>query len=140
MSGRSFFAFAAFVLCALTLTACQKVARAACPAGKLCLEYGNTAESNSLDPQMATTVGEAAILREVFEGMFTDAPDGSPVRGVAQSWETSPDGLVWTFHLRPEVWSDGHPVTAGDFVFPAYQRMLDPKTGSCWHIPTCFTS
>ena len=38
-------------------------------------------------------------------------------------------GLTWTFHLRPEVWSDGQPVTANDFVF-AYRRMLDPKTGS----------
>ena len=63
--------------------------------------------------------------------MFTDGPDGSPVPGVAQSWETSPDGLVWTFHLRPEVWSDGQPVTAGDFVF-AYQRMLNPKSGSSY--------
>ena len=63
--------------------------------------------------------------------MFTDGPDGAPVTGVAQSWEVSPDGLVWTFHLRPEVWSDGQPVTADDFVF-AYRHMLDPKTGSTY--------
>ena len=129
MSGRPFFVFAAIIVCALSLTSCQKVARAACPAGKLCLEYGNTSESNSLDPQTATTTAEAAILREVFEGMFTDGPDGAPIPGVAKSWETSPDGLVWTFHLRDEAWSDGQPVTAGDFVY-AYQRMLNPKTGS----------
>jgi oligopeptide transport system substrate-binding protein len=131
MVRRPLLALTAILLIGLSLTACQpqRVARAACPAGKLCLEYGNTAESNSLDPQMATTTSEAGILRELFEGMFTDGPGGAPIPGVAKSWETSPDGLVWTFHLRDETWSDGEPVTAGDFVY-AYQRMLNPKTGS----------
>jgi oligopeptide transport system substrate-binding protein len=134
MASRPFFALAAILLLGFSLTACQpqKVARQPCPAGKLCLEYGNTAESNSLDPQMATTVSEAAILREVFEGMYADGPDGSPILGVAErDPEISPDGLVWTFHLRPEVWSDGVPVTANDFVY-AYRRMLNPKTGSSY--------
>lgn len=134
MASRPFFALAAIFLFGITLTACQpqKVARQSCPPGKLCLEYGNTAESQSLDPQIATTTSEAAILREVFEGMYTDGPDGGPVLGVAErAPDVSPDGLVWTFHLRPEVWSDGVPVTAGDFVY-AYRRMLNPKTGSSY--------
>lgn len=133
MASRPFFALAAILLLGTSLTACQpqRVARQPCPPGRLCLEYGNTAESNSLDPQMATTVSEAAILREVFEGMYTDGPDGAPVLGVATSAQTSPDGLVWTFHMRPETWSDGQPVTASDFVY-AYRRMLDPKTGSSY--------
>ena len=133
MASRPFFALAAILFLGISLTACQplRVARQPCPPGKLCLEYGNTAESNSLDPQMATTVSEAAILREVFEGMYTDGPDGSPVLGVATSAQTSADGLVWTFHMRPESWSDGQPVTANDFVY-AYRRMLNPKTGSSY--------
>jgi oligopeptide transport system substrate-binding protein len=48
---------------------------------------------------------------------------------MAERWETSPDGLVWTFHLRPAVWSDGRPVTADDFVF-AYRRILHPRTAA----------
>jgi oligopeptide transport system substrate-binding protein len=132
MFGRSFFALAAILILGTGLTACQqKVARQACPAGELCLEYGNSAESTSLDPQIATTTSESAILREVFEGMYADGPDGSPIYGIADSAKTSPDGLIWTFHMRPEVWSDGVPVTANDFVY-AYQRMLDPKTGSSY--------
>jgi oligopeptide transport system substrate-binding protein len=131
MSGRTFFAIAAILILGTSLAGCQKVAREACPAGQRCLEEGNSQEPNSLDPQIATTVAEAAILREVFEGMYTDAVDGSPMLGVADNKQTSPDGLVWTFHLRPEVWSDGQPVTAGDFVY-AYQRMLNPKTGSSY--------
>ena len=49
--------------------------------------------------------------------------------GLATAWETSPDGLVWTFHLREAKWSDGVPVTADDFVY-AYRRILNPKTAS----------
>jgi len=131
MSGRTFCAIAAILILGTSLAGCQKVAREACPAGQRCLEEGNSQEPNSLDPQIATTVAEAAILREVFEGMYTDAADGSPMLGVADSAQTTPDGLVWTFHLRPEIWSDGQPVTARDFVY-AYQRMLNPKTGSSY--------
>jgi oligopeptide transport system substrate-binding protein len=133
MSGRFLLFLAAFLSLGLSLTACgpQRVHRQPCPAGQLCLEYGNGGDPQSLDPQIATTVGEAAILRELFDGMFTDGPDGSPLPGVAQSWETSADGLVWTFHLRPEKWSDGQPVTANDFVY-AYRRMLTPSTGSSY--------
>lgn len=36
----------------------------------------------------------------------------------AESWTQSADGLTWTFKLRDGlVWSDGVPVTAGDYVF-----------------------
>jgi oligopeptide transport system substrate-binding protein len=45
---------------------------------------------------------------------------------VAESWEQSPDGKEWTFHLRPNLkWSDGHPLNAHDFVW-SYERMLSP--------------
>ncbi len=117
----------------LSLTGCgpQTVQREPCPAGKLCLEYGNGSDPQSLDPQLATTTNEAAILRELFEGLFTDGPDGNPEPGVAKTWQVSPDGLVWTFHLRPERWSDGEPLTADDFVY-AYRRMLDPRTASSY--------
>jgi len=113
------------------LVACQpKTAqRGPCPAGQRCLEFGNSVDPTTLDPQKATAVNEATIIRELFDGMFTDGPNGAPVPGVAERWETSPDGLVWTFHMRREFWSDGEPVTARDFVF-AYQRMLDPKSAS----------
>ena len=123
----------ALLILGLSLSACgpQRAARQPCPAGARCLEYGNTADPTSLDPQIATAVNESAILRELFDGLYTDADDGTPKLGVARSVETSPDGLVWTFHLRPETWSDGVPLTANDFVF-AYQHMLNPTTGSSY--------
>jgi peptide/nickel transport system substrate-binding protein/oligopeptide transport system substrate-binding protein len=49
------------------------------------------------------------------------------VPGAAEKWEVSSDGLTWTFHLRPgQVWSDGTPLTANDYV-ATYQFMVDPK-------------
>jgi len=116
----------------LALAGCQRAAlRPSCPAGDICLEYGNGGDPVSLDPQKITATNEAAIVSELIEGLYTDAPDGSPTLGAADRVETSADGLTWTFHLRPEVWSDGVPVTADDFVF-AYRRILDPKTGSSY--------
>ena len=134
MRSRPLLIAAAILGVGISLSACQSQTprRAACPAGERCLEYGNGADPISLNPQIATATNESAVLRELFEGMFTDGPDGAPVKGVAQSYEVSPDGLVWTFHLRPDaVWSDGRPLTANDFVF-AYRHMLDPKTGSTY--------
>ena len=40
----------------------------------------------------------------------------------------SADGLVYTFKLRDAKWSDGTPVTAGDFVY-TYRKLVDPKEG-----------
>ena len=64
----------------------------------------------------------------LFEGLVTENPkDLSPEPGVAEKWEISPDGLVYTFHFRPDLkWSDGTPLTAGTFV-RSYQRMLTPS-------------
>ena len=117
---------------ALVLAGCgNKVQRPACPVGKVCLEYGNNAEPLTLDPQKSNLIDEAAIISDLIVGMTTDAPDGSPTPAMATSWETSADGLVWTFHMRDAVWSDGVPVTADDFVY-AYRRILAPKTASIY--------
>ena len=49
---------------------------------------------------------------------------------LAEKWETSPDALTYTFHLRPGLtWSDGVPFTADDVLF-SLQAIFDPKTGS----------
>ncbi|WP_289628587.1 ABC transporter substrate-binding protein, partial [Escherichia coli] len=49
---------------------------------------------------------------------------------MATSWEVSNDGKTYTFHIREDAkWSDGHPVTAEDFVF-GWQHLLDPENAS----------
>ncbi len=92
------------------------------------LERGNGAEPDTLDPQKATGQWENNIIGDMIIGLTTEAADGTPIPGMAESYTTSADGLVWTFKLRDAKWSDGVPVTAGDFVF-ALQRINDPLTG-----------
>jgi oligopeptide transport system substrate-binding protein len=84
-----------------------------------------------LDPaRIAETAGHH-LMMNVFEGLYVyNRGDGPPVPSMAQSREVTPDGLTWTFHLRPGVtWSDGKPLTAQDFVW-SWRRVLDPKTAS----------
>jgi oligopeptide transport system substrate-binding protein len=119
-------------LAALLLSGCQaKVSRPPCPAGEVCLAYGSSGEAGSLDPQTSNLVDEFTIIADLIFGLTTDSPEGEPISAMATSWETSADGLTWTFHLREAKWSDGAPVTADDFVF-AYRRILDPKTASIY--------
>ncbi len=137
MSGKFLRAGAAILAlgAALVLAGCaaseRRISRPACPAGQVCLEYGNTIDPTSLDPQTMTLVNEATIARAMFEGLYQDDSDGKAALGLATSAETSPDGLTWTFHLRPAKWSDGEPLTARDFVF-AYRRIVAPATGSAY--------
>ena len=116
---------------ALTLTAsCDSGGgRAPCPAGKLCMEYGNGVDPTSLDPAQTSLVEEGHIMGDMFVGLSEEDVNGVPGPGVATSWETSPDGLTWTFHLRHSKWSDGVDLTADDFVF-SLRRLMDPKLAS----------
>src|SRR6185437_2581567 len=93
------------------------------------LNRGNGSEPKSLDQAFVDTAAESNILGDILIGLTTLDAAARPIPGMAERWETSQDGKTWTFHLRKALWSDGHPVTAGDFVF-AWQRLLDPKTAA----------
>ena len=93
------------------------------------LNRGNGAEPDSLDPQFVGGTAEENILNDLMVGLTTLDAGGKPIAGIADKWTVSPDGLVWTFHLRKALWSDGQPVTADDFDF-AFRRILDAKTAS----------
>lgn len=91
---------------------------------------GETADPGSLDPHKTSTIVEQHILDELYEGLTVYDGEGHLRPGVAQSWDISPDRLTYTFHLRPDArWSNGAPVTAGDFVF-SLRRLMDPRTGA----------
>jgi oligopeptide transport system substrate-binding protein len=110
------------------LLALMLVAASAVQAGTV-LNRGNGAEPESLDPAFAGGAAEINILGDMMVGLTTLDAAARPVPGIAERWETSKDGLSWTFHLRDARWSDGAPVTARDFVF-AWRRLLDPRTAS----------
>ena len=66
------------------------------------------------------------MIGDLFSGLVEQGPDFDVVPDVARSWQISEDGRTYVFHLRDDVrWSDGTPVTAGDFVY-AWRRRLDP--------------
>lgn len=91
------------------------------------LRRGIGSNPDSVDPHQAEGTWANDVIGDMFIGLTTENPASEPVPGVAESWETSEDGLTWTFHLRQSNWSDGTPLTAHDFVF-GFRRLLDPNT------------
>jgi len=91
---------------------------------------GNDADPETLDQHKTSTISEAHILRDLYEGLVVQDPKAEIIPGVAESWTVSDDQLVYTFKLRPDaVWSNGDPVTAEDFVF-SLRRIQDPETAA----------
>ena len=82
------------------------------------LHRGLSADLASFDPHLISGLPEINVASALFEGLVGEHPEtGAPVPAVAERWETSADGLNWTFHLRANArWSNGEPVTAHDFV------------------------
>jgi peptide/nickel transport system substrate-binding protein len=83
------------------------------------LVLSTTSDPKSFNPIVAKENSTSTILAPVFEGLTTtDAFDLRVKPNLAERWESSPDSLVWTFHLRPDLrWSDGEPLTADDVIF-----------------------
>ena len=117
------------MLLMLLLTFCA-VAQAQTLAREQVLHKGNGPEPETLDPHRGEGVSTQNILRDLFEGLTSEAPDGSVIPGTAQGWELSEDRKTYVFHLRDNArWSNGDALTADDFVY-ALRRSVDPATGS----------
>lgn len=91
----------------------------------------NGGEPESLDPALVTLAADMRITKALFEGLLRlDGRTGRPVPGWAETWDVSPDGKVYTFHLRTNaVWSSGKPLTSADVLY-SWRRALDPATAS----------
>lgn len=89
----------------------------------------NETEVATVDPALANGQPEGRIISSLFEGLARQSPvDTTGIPGVAERWEISPDGRVYTFHLRKNArWSNGDPVTTQDFLY-SIRRLLDPFT------------
>lgn len=85
----------------------------------------------TLDANDVTDNQSSTILGAVEEGLVRIENDGTKdeiVPAGAESWESSEDGLTWTFHLREMNWSDGEPVVAQNYV-DSFMRILNPDNG-----------
>jgi oligopeptide transport system substrate-binding protein len=91
---------------------------------------GNDGDPETLDQHKTSTVVEARILRDLYEGLVIYDPKANIIPGAAESWSVSDDGTVYTFTLRDNAkWSNGDPVVAEDFAF-SLRRIMTPDTGA----------
>ncbi len=81
----------------------------------------------SITPFISQDVYSSTIQSYVLESLLTRDPDTLEWQGlIARSWETSQDGLTFTFQMRDDVvFSDGEPLTADDVVF-SYNFIMNP--------------
>lgn len=95
------------------------------------LHFSIGAEPADLDPQTVTSTNDSKIIQALFDPLVSYEPGTlAPVPGLAERWEISPDGLVYTFHLRADAkWSNGDPLTAQDCV-ESWKRILSPALGA----------
>jgi oligopeptide transport system substrate-binding protein len=123
--GRRAFRFlGGFAALALVLAGCTRYERAD-------LVIVNGPEPESLDPAIITGQADGRIALTIFEGLTRyNETNATPLPGLAERWDISPDGRLYTFHIRANaVWSTGEPITSHDFVY-SWLRVLDPLTGA----------
>jgi oligopeptide transport system substrate-binding protein len=83
-----------------------------------------------LDSATTTDSVSTDVLLNVMSGLYRLDPEARPVPDLAESVDISEDQLTYTFTLRDGIkWSNGDPVTAGDFEY-AWKRVLNPDTGA----------
>ena len=105
-------------------------------AGKeLVVQVGPTPET--LDPALNSAVDGANTILHLYEGLLVVDQNGELAPGQAEEWETSEDGLTWTFTLRDGLkWSDGSDLTAEDFVY-SWKRICDPEVAAPYAETVC---
>lgn len=113
------------------------------PAGAFDMTVCIASEPQTIDPALNSSVDGAVMTQHFFEGLMKWADGGKAVNekgnmnyaelvyGQIESMEKADNGdgtVTYTFKIRPDAkWSDGKPVTAGDFVY-SWQRLANPLT------------
>jgi peptide/nickel transport system substrate-binding protein len=79
------------------------------------LRIGTSSRIDSLNPYVAFNQDAYTTFMYIYPFLVQYDKDLQFAPDFATEWETSKDGLTWTFHTRPEAkWSDGKPLTAED--------------------------
>ena len=102
---------------------------------KQILRVGIQSEPASLDPRKARDLDSGVVLRMLFEGLMRVSKEGVVEPSLAERIEVSEDGLRYVFFLKNTNWSDGHPLTAADFVY-SWKTILNPQfpTDIAYHL------
>ncbi|MBS1716272.1 MAG: ABC transporter substrate-binding protein [Armatimonadetes bacterium] len=92
--------------------------------------YPIVTSPTKLDPAMVQDGDTLDALQQVYEGLVVWSEDNKPVPCLADSWDISPDGKVYTFHLHKGVkFHNGREMVADDFKY-AIERSSNPKLAS----------
>lgn len=114
---------------ALLLCLCSIVAVAQA-GGPVQLERGNGPEPSTLDVHRCQEVACGNVLRDLYEGLVAEDAAGRLIPGMAERWEVSADGRVWTFHLRDGLrWSNNDALTA-DTIVASFRGAFAPQTAA----------
>lgn len=132
MQEKRFFYIAIIVL--LFLTSCSPKRN---HTNKSVFSYNESAGIISLDPAFSRDQAHIWVCNQLYNSLVKLDDKLNVIPSIAHSWDISKDGLVYTFHLRDNVYF--HPdtslygrsrkVTASDFVY-SFNRLVDPKTAS----------
>jgi len=94
------------------------------------ITIGHSSKPDIINPILTSETISVNLMSLIFSSLVRFDSAQRPVPDLAQRWEVSKDGLVWTFYLRRDVsFHDGHPLTARDVEF-TYRAMMDPKNMS----------
>jgi len=117
-----------FALVALVLMAAGLASHASAAPPRDAIVIGLLAEPVTMDPPQVTDLNSTRVIKRMFEGLTAqELGTYRIVPGLAERWEISKDGLLYTFHLRPNVkFHDGTPLTAEAVKF-CFDRQLNEQ-------------
>lgn len=97
------------------------------------LIVGSSGDISTVNPVLMNDSATISVVGAIFETLVGSSPiDGSIVPALADSWEISPDGLTYRFHINTAAkWQDGVDVTADDVKF-SFDAALNPNTGNSY--------
>ncbi len=105
------------------------VAPTTAPAAKKTFVFGRYMDAIDPDPVMNDANADLWYMQQYYSGLTRYKPDNSVEPDMSDKWETSADGLTYTFHLRPDAkFADGSPVTGEDWQW-SLDRCRDPNNG-----------
>ena len=82
------------------------------------LKVGWITEADTLNPYVTVTIQSFNVFSLTYDTLGKYDQNMRVVPWLASSWDISPDGSIWTFHLvKNATWSDGVPLTAADVKF-----------------------
>ena len=91
---------------------------------------GLQADPAELDPHKTSLTAAWHVIEHVYNGLVATNADLEPIPSLAEHWEISEDGVVYTFHLRQGVmFHNGRAMVADDVKY-SFDRILNPDTAS----------